>query len=76
MVALTKDLQLLVESLKDSTVVTVGEEGVRPNIKAERNTIILREISSATPEKRLEEIFTWEGCPTVKSIRKDVKDTW
>jgi hypothetical protein len=74
--ALTKDAGVILEAIRDSSVVTVGEEGIRPNVKVERNTIILREIPAKTPEESLRKIFSWEGCPPVKNIHSDVGDTW
>ncbi|RHY30807.1 hypothetical protein DYB32_004015 [Aphanomyces invadans] len=57
-------------------VCSLSPEGdaIKPNIKSERNTIILREIPSATDPKDVEAIF--EGCGTVASVRSDVGDTW
>ncbi len=48
--------------------------GIKPNIKSERNTIILREIPSATAPADVEAIF--EGCANITSVRSDVGDTW
>jgi hypothetical protein len=47
--ALTTDEAAIAACVKSSTVCTVTPQGIRPNIKAERNTIILREIASDTP---------------------------
>ena len=75
--SLTTDQRLIVESLKDSKLVTIGDDGIRPNIKVERTTIVLREIPSDTPVEVLKaELFSWEGCPAIQSIRSDVGDTW
>lgn len=50
-------------------------DAIKPNIKSERNTIILREIPSATKPEDVEAIFT--GCGgKVESVRSDVGDTW
>lgn len=51
-----------------------SEDAIKPNIKSERNTIILREIPSATAPADVEAIFM--GCGTVESVRSDVGDTW
>lgn len=50
------------------------KDAIKPNIKSERNTIILREIPSATEPAQVEAIF--EGCGKVASVRSDVGDTW
>ncbi|CAK4961461.1 unnamed protein product [Aphanomyces euteiches] len=73
---LTEDAALVVEAIKDSKVCSLSPEGdaIKPNIKSERNTIILREIPSATEPKVVEAIF--DGCGTVTSVRSDVGDTW
>ncbi|CAM9910250.1 unnamed protein product, partial [Ectocarpus fasciculatus] len=73
---LTSDTTLIVESVKDSTVCTVTPDGIKPSIKQERNTIILREIPSETPQEKIREIFTGDGVAPIKSIRSDVGDTW
>ncbi|CAN0501416.1 unnamed protein product, partial [Ectocarpus sp. 8 AP-2014] len=73
---LTSDTALIVESVKDSTVCTVTPDGIKPSIKQERNTIILREIPSETPQQKIREIFTGDGVAPIKSIRSDVGDTW
>lgn len=51
-----------------------AKDAIKPNIKSERNTIILREIPSATEPAQVEAIF--EGCGKVASVRSDVGDTW
>lgn len=50
---LTSDTALIVESVKDSTVCAVTPDGIKPTIKQERNTIILREIPSETPQDKV-----------------------
>lgn len=75
--ALTDSTELLVESIKDSKLVALNatNDAIKPNIKSERNTIILREIPSATKPEDVEAIFT--GCGgKVESVRSDVGDTW
>jgi la-related protein 4 len=75
--ALTDSTELLVESIKDSKLVSLNttNDAIKPNIKSERNTIILREIPSATKPEDVEAIFT--GCGgKVESVRSDVGDTW
>lgn len=73
---LTDSVELLVESILDSTVVVLNEtkDAIKPNVKSERNTIILREIPSATKPEDVQAIF--DGCGEVLSVRSDVGDTW
>jgi len=77
--SLPPSLPLLVAALTNHPTLTLSEEqtSVRPNIHVERTTIILRELSSSTPEEDLKQkLFSWEGCPPVKGLRRDVEDTW
>uniref|UniRef100_K3W7U4 HTH La-type RNA-binding domain-containing protein n=1 Tax=Globisporangium ultimum (strain ATCC 200006 / CBS 805.95 / DAOM BR144) TaxID=431595 RepID=K3W7U4_GLOUD len=74
---LTNSTALLVDAIRDSSVVSLNDAGdaIKPNLKSERNTIILREIPSATPPADVEAIFA--GCGgNVVSVRSDVGDTW
>ncbi|GMF49384.1 unnamed protein product [Phytophthora fragariaefolia] len=50
------------------------KDAIKPNIKSERTTIILREIPSSTKPEDVEAIF--DGCGKVASVRSDVGDTW
>ncbi|TMW60838.1 hypothetical protein Poli38472_000880 [Pythium oligandrum] len=73
---LTESAALLVEAVADSTVVSLNEtkDAIKPTIKSERNTIILREIPSATQPEEVKAIF--EGSGEVVNVRSDVGDTW
>ncbi|RLN57303.1 hypothetical protein BBJ29_009537 [Phytophthora kernoviae] len=73
---LTDNTALLVEAVHDSTVCSLNstKDAIKPNIKSERTTIILREIPSSTEPADVEAIF--EGCGDVASVRSDVGDTW
>lgn len=72
---LTQDVSLLREALKDSSIVSLNEDenSIKPNIKSERTTIILREIPSDTNTDDVRALFS---DTTVVSIRSDVGDTW
>ncbi|KUF97983.1 Ammonium Transporter (Amt) Family [Phytophthora nicotianae] len=73
---LTDDKALLVDAVQDSTVCSLNssKDAIKPNIKSERTTIILREIPSSTKPEEVGAIF--EGCGKVASVRSDVGDTW
>ncbi|KAK1948566.1 La-related protein 4 [Phytophthora citrophthora] len=73
---LTDNTALLVEAVQDSDVCSLNsaKDAIKPNIKSERTTIILREIPSSTKPEDVEAIF--DGCGKVASVRSDVGDTW
>jgi hypothetical protein len=55
----------------------VTEDGVKPFIKPEQNTLILRDISTTTPPDLIKNVFTSSNnCPEIVSIRSDMNDTW
>jgi la-related protein 4 len=75
--ALTLDEELVRHALVDSTVVSIIDNKIRANIRpSNRSTIILREIPSDADEKEVREIFHYEGCKNILSIRSDIGDTW
>lgn len=76
MKALTQDEALLRKALERSTI-NIVDDRIKPNIKAAgRSTIILREIPSDTAESEVREIFAFEGCKQISSMRSDIGDTW
>lgn len=76
MKALTQDEALLRKALERSTI-NIIDDRIKPNIKAAgRSTIILREIPSDTAEAEVREIFAFEGCKPISSMRSDIGDTW
>lgn len=82
MKTLSMDLQLIADSVRDSDKVILDETPptgviIKPNIKASRNTLILRDISSETKVEDVKAIFEkLEGCPVPTQVRGDINDTW
>jgi len=74
--ALTNDFSMIEKALEESNVCAVTPQGIRQKMRAERTTIILREIPSDTPSEKVCELFEGEGMMEVKSVRSDVGDTW
>lgn len=75
--SVTDDADVIRHALATCPAVTLIEDSVRPNFKVEQNTIILRDIPSATSSDELLTIFkSVPSCPAVKSIRSDMNDTW
>ena len=53
------------------------EDGVRPFLKPEQNTLILRDIPSSTPSEEVISIFSQVAeCPPVQSVRSEMNDNW
>ena len=76
MKALTQDEMLVREALEKSSI-SVIDDRIKANIKATgRSTIILREIPSDAPEEEIREIFQFDGCKNIASLRSDIGDTW
>ena len=64
------------EALANSTL-TVLDDRIKANIKTGgRITLILREIPSDVPVAEIRDIFAYEGCKPIASIRPDIEDTW
>ncbi|KAG5186865.1 hypothetical protein JKP88DRAFT_198114 [Tribonema minus] len=81
--ALTTDEGAIAAAVANSSVCTVTPQGIRPNLKAERHTIILREIPSDTPPAKasccctcVRELFAGEGMAPIRGVRSDVGATW
>ncbi|KAK8792815.1 hypothetical protein WA158_004979 [Blastocystis sp. Blastoise] len=73
---LTSNMEDLIEAIKDSPSVILNENQtmIKPNIKLERKTIILRDIASDVPKEEIEELF--KGLGTIESLKSDVGNTW
>lgn len=74
--SLTKDVDLIVEVLRESSNVQVDEAGekVRPNHK--RCVLILREIPGDTPINEVENLFNGKNCPKFVSCEFAHNNSW
>ena len=76
MKALTQDESLVEQALTTSTIVTLTEGRIKSNVKMGRYTIILRDIPSDAPEEEVREIFNYENCRPITSIRSEMGNNW
>ncbi len=74
--AITMDEDVILEAAETSSACIVTPNGIRPNVRSERNTIILRDIPSNTDPKRVVAIFKDAGMEIPITVRADVGDTW
>ena len=51
-------------------------DAIKPNVKPEQNTLILRDIPSTSSNEAIMEIFTNANCPVPISLRSDMNDIW
>lgn len=74
--ALTSDVSLITEVLKESDQVVLDESAskVRPKAQQKRSTLILRDIPTETPLEEINALF--KGSKTPSNIRPDVLNTW
>jgi len=68
--SLTTDLELLISVMKSSNAVAVDETGtrVRPTIRSWRNTLLLKEIPSATNPEEVRALFNGIKGPEGKEV--------
>ena len=66
----------IMNAVKDSekVVVDANMELIRPNMKVERKTIILRDVPENTTEEEIRSLFTNLG--TVESINPSIANNW
>lgn len=79
MKSLTQDEAVIRQALEtSSSLVSIVENNrLKANIKGGgRSTIILREIPSDAPIDEVKEIFNFEGCKQISSIRSEIGDSW
>jgi len=74
----TTDLELLLSVMKESKSVIVDETEtlVKPALKASRNTIILRDISSSADPEEIKSIFQGEQLAHLIDVKNDIGDCW
>lgn len=75
---LTEDRNTLIQVIKQCQTLNLDETEtmVRPNLKIERNTLILRDIPATIPVEEVSNIFQHPGCAAIVTIRPDINDTW
>ena len=75
--SLTKDLKVVIKAIKSSNEVKLSadETMVKPDITLERNTIILRDLSSDIPKDDVVALFE-EYNAKVSNVRSDINDVW
>ncbi|GAN05321.1 hypothetical protein MAM1_0088d04791 [Mucor ambiguus] len=73
----TTDVDLIVQTLRDSSAVTVDESGtrVKPNISVQRNTVILRDVPECTQDE-INDLLKELNSPPVQSIKQDIGNMW
>lgn len=73
----TTDVDLIVQTLRDSSAVTVDESGtrVKPNISVQRNTVILRDVPECTQDE-INDLLKELHSPPVQSIKQDIGNMW
>ena len=66
----------IINAVKDSekVVVDANMELIRPNMKVERKTIILRDVPENTTEEEIRSLFTDLG--TIESINPSIANNW
>jgi hypothetical protein len=74
---LTQDRDILLSALKSTDRVIVDEARmmVKPNIKIQRNTIILRDIAPDVPREDIKALFD-EYQDKIEDLHSDVGNTW
>ena len=74
---MTQDESLIYKALETSTVTIIDGNRIKASVKTNgRSTIILREIPSDAPEDEVREIFNFDSCKPIVSMRSDIGDTW
>lgn len=74
---LTQNKELLLKVMRKCKNLEFNEamDSVRPNLKIERKTLVIREIDSKTPVEEIENIFK-QGKILPSSIRSEIGDNW
>ncbi|SAM00929.1 hypothetical protein [Absidia glauca] len=74
---ITTDLDLIVSTLRGSSMVSVDKSGtkVKPNIANQRTTVILREMPDATAME-VKHFLENLNCPPIKNIKNEYANMW
>eukprot|EP00602_Paraphysomonas_sp_CaronLab_P003247 CAMPEP_0185018616 /NCGR_PEP_ID=MMETSP1103-20130426/1276_1 /TAXON_ID=36769 /ORGANISM="Paraphysomonas bandaiensis, Strain Caron Lab Isolate" /LENGTH=707 /DNA_ID=CAMNT_0027548481 /DNA_START=160 /DNA_END=2280 /DNA_ORIENTATION=- len=73
---ITTDLDIVCRALKTSNSVIVTDDHVRPNIKTEQHTIILRDVDSGVTDADVRDAFISVSCPPIVGCRSEMNSTW
>nr|XP_057910359.1 la-related protein 4 isoform X2 [Doryrhamphus excisus] len=74
--ALTTDMDLLLDVLRECPAVQVDEAGERVRPNHSRSIIILREVPETTPVEEVEALFESQHCPRVLSAEFAHNSNW
>ncbi|XP_015785079.1 la-related protein 4 isoform X2 [Tetranychus urticae] len=73
---LTRNIDLIVDVLKESQCVQVDEEGQKVRPVSKRCVLILREIPESTPLKDVQNLFSGKECPKFVSCEFAHNNSW
>ena len=76
-VSLTKEMNIILKAIKTSKVVQINGDDtlVKPDITMERNTIILRDVSSDVKKEDIIALFKEHNAKAL-NVRSDINDVW
>lgn len=73
---ITTDPELIRQALETANSLIVTENIIRPNVKAEQQTIILRDVEETVTEETIKELFEKAECPSLVGCRSEMNNTW
>ena len=76
-VSLTKEMNIILKAIKTSKEVQINGDDtlVKPDITMERNTIILRDVSSDVKKEDIIALFKEHNAKAL-NVRSDINDVW